>query len=70
MKIINLLEPKNKDISIKRQCSLLGISRTQHYYKKKSEKDENMAIMEEIDKQYLLTPFYGARRFEVHIERN
>jgi putative transposase len=69
MKKINLLEPKNKDISIKRQCSLLGISRTQHYYKKKSEKDENMAIMEEIDKQYLRTPFYGARHFKVHIER-
>ena len=69
MKKIQLLEPQNKDISIKRQCSLLGISRTQHYYKKKLEKDENYAIMDEIDKQYLLTPFYGARRFKVHIER-
>ena len=69
MKKINLLEPKNKDISIKRQCSLLGISRTQYYYKKKPEKAENNVIMDEIDKQYIDTPFYGARRFEVHIER-
>ena len=50
-----------------RQCQLLDISRGQIYYKKKPESSENLLIMQEIDKQYLLTPYYGVRRMTEHI---
>lgn len=64
-----MLEPKNKQISISRQCALLGISRTQFYYKRKHETQENFDIMLELDKQYLKTPYYGVRRMTEHIKR-
>jgi len=57
--IRDLIEPENREISIVRQCELLGISRSGYYYKPQGESEENLNIMFEIDKQYLETPFYG-----------
>lgn len=48
---------------------MLNISRTQYYYKPKQESQENLDIMQEIDSQYLLTPYYGVKRFTVHIRQ-
>jgi len=45
-----------------RQCSLLGVSRNAFYYQPSPESAENLSIMALIDRQYLKTPFYGARR--------
>lgn len=62
-----MIERGHPKISISRQCQLLDISRGQIYYKKKPESSENLLIMQEIDKQYLLTPYYGVRRMTEHI---
>jgi len=64
-----LIEPDNKEISISKQCELLEISRTQYYYKAKSESQENLDIMREMDKQYLKTPYYGVERLTAHIRK-
>jgi putative transposase len=45
-----------------RQCALLGISRSSLYYQPKGISEEDEALMKLIDRQYLVTPFYGARR--------
>lgn len=68
MKRINLIEPKNKSISISRQCSLLSISRSQYYYEPRSESEENLSIMKEMDKAYIKHPYYGVRRLREHIK--
>jgi len=45
-----------------RQCKLLGISRSGLYYQPVAVSEEDLALMKMIDRQYLATPFYGARR--------
>ena len=45
-----------------RQCGLLGISRSGLYYRPKPTSEEDLALMKLIDRQYLVTPFYGARK--------
>jgi putative transposase len=53
------VEPGHKQIPIRRQCELLGLSRSVLYYKRKGETAYNELLMQLIDKQYLETPFYG-----------
>lgn len=50
------------DISISRQCALVGIHRSGLYYKPAPESEENLRIMRMLDEQYFKTPFYGIRR--------
>lgn len=60
------VEPAHHGISIRRQCSLLGLSRSSWYsgqwQEKGQESPENMELMRLIDEQYTRTPFYGTRR--------
>jgi len=53
----------NDSLSIARQCGLLGLSRSTWYYEPAPESAENLALMKQIDEQYLRTPFYGSRKF-------
>lgn len=57
-----LLEPKNKSVSQRKQCELLGIERSGLYYKPRSPNEEGLQLMRAIDEQYLQTPFFGRRR--------
>jgi len=41
---------------------LLEISRSGLYYQPKGVSEEDLALMKLIDRQYLATPFYGARK--------
>jgi len=45
-----------------RQCTLLDISRSSLYYHPKEISEEDLTLMKLIDRQYLVTPFYGARK--------
>lgn len=50
---------KEIDISMNRQCELLGIHRSGLYYTARPESEENLLIMRMLDEQYFKTPFYG-----------
>lgn len=63
-----MIEPDKHEISIVKQCDLLGISRSGYYYIPRSECAENLNIMRMMDEQYLKTPFYGVRRMHAHIK--
>ena len=52
-----------------RQCELLSISRSSVYYQAKGISEEEHELMKMIDRQYLLTPFYGARKMAVELTR-
>jgi len=45
-----------------RQCTLLDISRSGLYYQPVGISEEDFTLMKLIDRQYLATPFYGARK--------
>ena len=56
-------------LSIKQQCSLLGVNRSGWYYRPKGVTDEDMALMKLIDRMYLAAPFYGARKIADCLKR-
>lgn len=53
-------------ISVRRQCQLLGLHRSNLYYEpvleEGEESEENLTLMRLLDEQYTQTPFYGVRR--------
>lgn len=63
-----MVEGDSADLSIRRQCELLGLSRSALYYEAAQETEANLCLMRLIDEQYLATPFYGSRRMTVWLE--
>jgi len=57
-----VVDHQHPSLSIVRQCRLLGISRSGLYYQPKGISEEDLTLMKLIDRQYLATPFYGARK--------
>jgi putative transposase len=64
-----MVDREDVTLSIKRQCWLLGISRSGLYYQPAGISAEDLTIMRLIDRQYLSTPFYGARRMAVWLRK-
>jgi putative transposase len=56
------IEPEHDELTIARQCALLGLGRSTWYYRPVGESAKNLALMRAIDEQYLRTPFYGSRK--------
>jgi len=52
-------------LSVRRQCELLGLSRSSLYYGPGGEVAEDLRLMRRIDEQYTARPFYGSRRMTV-----
>jgi len=50
------------EISVRRQCELLGVNRAGLYYQSRAESEENHLLMRLLDEQYTRTPFYGSRK--------
>lgn len=57
-----MIEPDHQVLSIVRQCDLVSLPRSMFYYEPSRESAENLALMAQIDQQYLRCPFYGSRR--------
>jgi putative transposase len=57
-----LIEPEHPQLSVARQCALLGLARSRWYYTPQGESAENLELMRRMDEQYTQTPFYGIRR--------
>jgi putative transposase len=57
-----LIEVGHPALSVRRQCELLGLSRSSLYYEPACETAENLRLMRRIDEQYTARPFYGSRR--------
>lgn len=57
------------ELSIRRQCSLLSLARSNLSYQPRGESAENLALMEIIDRQFLDTPWYGSRLMARHMQR-
>ena len=58
-----LIEPHHPQLSIVRQCELIGLNRSSYYHSPCAvESEENLSYIRLIDEQYLRTPFYGSRQ--------
>ena len=61
----SLIDADSAQLSVRRQCELLGLSRSTLYYEALAETETNLCLMRLIDEQYMATPFYGSRRMAV-----
>jgi putative transposase len=57
-----LVDRQRAEISVRRQCELLGVNRSRLYYEPVGESEENVILMRLLDEQYTRTPFYGSRK--------
>ena len=57
-----LIEPEHPQLSVVRQCQLLGFSRSGLYYRPALESPENLLLMRLLDEQFTRTPFYFSFR--------
>ena len=57
-----MIDREHPNISVVRQCSLLGISRSSVYSHPREVDEYELELMSLLDRQYLATPFYGSRR--------
>jgi putative transposase len=56
------VERGHLEISLRRQCELLGVNRSGLYYEPAGESEENLRLMRLVDEQYTRAPFYGSRK--------
>lgn len=64
-----MVDRKEKRISVRRQCQLLGLPRSSLGYEAKGEHPENLGWMRLIDELYLERPYYGVRKIQQHFRR-
>lgn len=64
-----MLEFNHPQLSIRRQCELLGLSRASLYRKPAGETPLNLELMRRIDAEYTHSPFYGYRKMRVLLVR-
>ena len=65
--IVSHLEKTNNQLSLLRQCELLGISRSSWYYQPIPVNSLTLDLMNRIDKLYTDYPFYGSRKIAVQL---
>ena len=51
-----------ESLSVRRQCEILGVSRSSVYYESVGPDPEDLDLMRRIDELHLKYPFYGSRR--------
>jgi len=58
----SLVDADHSELSVRRQCELLGLSRASLYYESVPETADNLRLMRLIDEEYTAHPFLGSRR--------
>jgi len=64
-----MVDRQHPSLSVVRQCRLLDISRSGLYYQPIGISEEDLTLMKLIDRQYLATPFYGARKIVAWLKK-
>ncbi len=65
-----MVEPEHETLSVRRQCCLLGFSRSGWYTARdRQDSQEDVELMNEIDRLYTKWPWYGSRRIREMLRR-
>ena len=62
------VDASDATLSVRRQCDVLGLSRSSYYYEPGAETKANLALMAAIDREYTAHPFLGSRRMAKFLE--
>lgn len=57
-----MVDREEPELSVRRQCELLHVSRSGFYYEPEPTSPEELALMRRIDEIHLKYPFYGSRK--------
>jgi putative transposase len=57
-----MIETGHPQLSVARQCALLGLNRSTYYYQPAPVSAEELALRAALDRAYTRRPFYGSRR--------
>ena len=60
---------EHPELSLRRQCEVLSISRSSFYHEPKGESPSTLALMRRIDELFLKYPFYGSRQMVRQLRR-
>ena len=63
-----MIESTHPELSVRRQCELLGLHRSNFYYEAATETPLNLELMQLIDRQFTKTPFFGWPKMTVYIQ--
>jgi putative transposase len=63
-----MIDPTNDNLSVRRQCELLQLSRSGVYRPKSAVAANDLAVMRRIDELHLDLPFYGSRRMTFELK--
>jgi putative transposase len=58
---------ENEKLSVRHQCDLLGINRSSIYYRPAGESEENLKLMQMMDKEYLRHPTHGVLQMQDYL---
>lgn len=58
----------DRDLSLSRQCALIGLARSSYYYDPCQEDATILEIMKKIDRIFTMHPYYGKRRISVALK--
>jgi putative transposase len=64
-----LVEFNHPELSVRRQCELLGLARSTFYYEPTGATSEDLHLMRLIDELYTDCPFYGSRKITEALTR-
>ena len=62
-----LIDTSHPEITVRRQCDLLGLARSSCYYRSHSDPACGEQLMRLIDRQYTATPFFGVRQMTLRL---
>ena len=64
-----MIDRKSHELSVRRQCELLRVSRSGLYYEPEPTNPDELALMRHIDELHLKYPFYGSRKLADALRR-
>lgn len=64
-----MIEPSHKELSVRRQCDLIGLPRSSYYREPGLGSEENLDLMNLIDEEYTRHPFFGTRKMRDFLHR-
>src|SRR5690606_5049401 len=62
-----MIDPEHPQLSVRRQCALIGLNRSTLYHQPVGESALNLTLMKLIDQEYTRAPFYGYRRMTARL---
>lgn len=64
----SMIDTNHAELSIRKQCNLIGLSRSGFYYKTAEETSYNLLLMKLLDEEYTRYPFKGVMKMVVYLK--